>query len=363
MKKISYLELSAIFLAILITFNCGINLYILKKDVGIDSWISVIIAYIIGIIPLLITLYISNYQTNLNIFEKNKNLFGDIIGTFINILISLILFILAITILNNIVSFITTQFLYRTPILISSTLLVALAVYCSIKEINVISHTSIILMFLNIIMFIISNLSLIDNIKLDNLLPILTTTKSNLLLSSIKIAIINILPIINILIIPKDKITNPKKYNKAIIITYLIGFIITLITVIGTISTLGIYLTNAYEYSEYIVLKKIKLFGFLERIENIISMSWITEAYIYITIIIYTISKNIPKKNDKTFKYTNISIGLLLILTTKYLFPNITLFNNYIGKTFIVIISSLFTIYIIIFIKVYINNHKRKIIK
>ena len=356
MKKISYLELSSIFLTILITFNCGINLYILKNDVGVNSWISLIIAYIIGLIPLLLILYIANYQPQLNILEKNKHLFGDIIGNIINYLLSIILFIIAITILYNIVGFITTQFLYRTPIIISSTLLVLLAVYCSIKEINVISHISIILIFMNIIMFILSNLSLINNMKLDNLLPILKISSSSIFLSSIKIAIINILPIITILIIPKDKIINKEKYNKSLIITYILGAFISLITTLGTISTLGIYLTKSFEYSEYMVLKKIKLFGFLERIENIVSMSWITESYIYLTIIIYTLSKNIPKKNENTFKYVNIIIGILLILSTKYIFINITAFNNYVENLFIKITSILFIIYVIIIIKIFINN-------
>ena len=66
------------------------------------------------------------------------------------------------------------------------------------------------------------------------------------------------------------------------------------------------------------VLKKVKLFGFLERVENIISMQWITESYIYLTLIIYTISKNVPKKNEKTFTYTNIIIGILLIMSKLY---------------------------------------------
>ena len=156
MKKISYLELSSIFLTIIISFNTGINIYILKQSVGVNSWIAIIISYTIGIIPLLLTLYISNYHKELNLFEKNKHLFGDILGTIINLFLSIILLIIALTVLYNIISFITTQFLYRTPLIITSILLVSLSVYCSTKEINVISHISIILININLIMFIIS---------------------------------------------------------------------------------------------------------------------------------------------------------------------------------------------------------------
>ena len=360
MKKISYLELSAIFLAIIITFNSGINTYILKQDAGIDSWISIILSYIIGIIPLLLIIYISNYKKELNLFEKNKHLYGDIFGTIINIFISIILFIIALTILYNIVGFITTQFLYRTPMLITSTLLIVLVVYCGTKEINVIAHVSIILMTINIIMFFISNTSLIKDIKLDNLLPILKTDTNKLLISSLKIAIINILPIIIILIIPREKISNSKQFTKWLIITYMIGFIISLITIVTTISVLGIHLTNAFEYSEYMVLKKIKLFGFLERVENVISMQWITESFIYLTLIIYTISKNIPQKSDNTFKYVSSLIGLLLIITSKYTFNNITVFNTFINNQFIYLVSLLIIIYFIIIIKIIFDKYKER---
>lgn len=360
MKKISYLELSAIFLAIIISFNSGINSYILKQDAGINSWIAIILSYIIGIIPLLLTIYISNYKKELNLFEKNKHLYGDIFGTIINIFISTILFIIALTLLYNIVSFITTQFLYRTPMIITSTLLIILIIYCGTKEINVIAHVSIILMTINIIMFLTSNFSLIGDIKLDNLLPILKINHNKLLLSSIKIAIINILPIIIILIIPKDKITNEKKFTKWLIISYIIGTIISFITIVTTIGVLGIYLTKAFEYSEYMVLKKIKLFGFLERVENIISMQWITEAYIYLTLIIYTISKNIKQKNNNTFKYVSSIIGIFLIITSKYTFRNITIFNAFINNQFIKIVSLLLLVYLLIIIKILFNKYKER---
>lgn len=355
MKKISYLELSSILLCIIITLNSGITINILKNDIGINSWISLIISYIIGIIPLLLTIYISNYEDKLNIFEKNIILFGKIIGYIINIIISIILFIIGITILYNITNFITTQYIYHTPILLTSLFLILVSIYCSIKEINVICHISLLLVFLNIIIYLLTNISIINEIKLDNLLPIAKVNLNNLLLSSLKITIINTLPIILLLIIPKDKITNKKKYNKSLIITYIIGSIISLLTIINTISILGINLTKIFEYPEYIVLKKIKLLGFLERTENIISMHWITESYIYLTIIIYTISKSITN-NHKKFTYINIIIGILLVLTSNYLFKNIIIFNQFINNSFIYIISILLFIYTIIIIKIFINK-------
>ena len=367
MKKISYLELSSLVLTIIISFNLGVNLYFLKNNTSIDSWITIIISYLLGLIPLFLTLYISNYQKNLNLFEKNIKLFGKTIGKIINLIISLVLFIIAITLLYNVTNFITTQFLYHTPMLITSISLVALATYATTKKINVISHVSLILITINLIIFIFSTTSLIKEIHLDYLLPIIKTPFKNIFTTALKLTIINTIPLIIILIIPKNNITNPNKYHKSIITAYIVGMIISFIITTTTIATLNIYLTKTFEYSEYIVLKKIKLLGFLERVENIISIKWITETFIYLSLIIYTITKSIIYKkenekeelnyhkinnNNKIFIYTSIIIGIIIIITTNYLFPSITVFNNYLEKKFIYIVSILIPIYIIISLKI-----------
>ena len=88
MKKISYLELASIIIVQVVTMFSGINITILKESSGINSWLSIILTYILGIIPLILILYIANYKKDLNLFEKNNKLFGPIIGFIINIIIT-----------------------------------------------------------------------------------------------------------------------------------------------------------------------------------------------------------------------------------------------------------------------------------
>ena len=70
MKKISYLELASIIIIQTVTTFFGISVSILKEGSGINSWLSALISYIIGFIPLLIIIYISNYQPNLKLKTK-----------------------------------------------------------------------------------------------------------------------------------------------------------------------------------------------------------------------------------------------------------------------------------------------------
>ena len=364
MKKISYFEIASLLLVIIISFNSGINLYLLKQDIGVNSWLAIILGYIMGIIPLSMILYMANYKPELNILEKSKHIFGDMLGTIINVFISFILFIIAITLLYNIVSFIATQFLYRTPVMISAIIFILLVIYGSTKEINVITHVGFLLMIINVMLFLLADTSLISEVKLDNLLPFLKVDYVDIISGAFKIMIVNILPIGIVLIVPKDKITNGNKYGRALIISYIMGFLISLLIVISTIGSLGIYLTNLFEYSEYMALKEIRLFGFLERVENVISIQFITEVYIYITVIIYMIGKNIYRKNDKSFKMANVLIGIVLIISIKIGFKNITYFNNFIDRYFVKIVSLLIIWYLVMFIGIIIKKKREcKIIK
>lgn len=356
MKKISYLELASLIIIQVVTMFSGINITILKEGSGINSWLTAIILYLIGFIPLLIILYISNYRQDLNLHKKITNLFGNTIGTIINIIISLILIILGITILYNIINFILSQLLYRTPFLITCTLFMLLVIYNANKGINVISKSSLLLLMLNIGLFIINIIALYKQVDLTNFLPLLKENTENIIPTTLKLFSINILPLLIILMIPKNKITNPKKYNKTVIISYIIGSLISISLVIVTFGVLGINLIKAFEYPGYIVLRKIELLGFLERIENVISLQWIVGSFVYLSLIIYTISKSIPLKTIKHHKYLNILIGTLLITLTITIFKNNTIFDSYLKNIFPYIMSILIIVYILIFIKILLNK-------
>lgn len=361
MTKITYLELSALVIIELICLNSGININILKST-GPNSWLVVIISYIIGIIPLSLFLYISNYKKELTLKEKINFLFGKNIGTIINIFISIIFFIIGITILYSINSFTTSQFLYRTPIFISTTLLVILIIYNTNKGLNSISRMAELLIIIDIILFLTTIFSLTKDTNIDNFLPLFKKNTNNIIINSIKISTINILPLITLGCIPKEKLIQEEKYNKTIIISYIIGFFSLIINVIGTYGILGEYLTNLFEFPEYMLLKKVKLFGFLERIENVVSVKWIITSYIYLTLIIYNIGSNIKTPPSKIFKNINILLGIIFILSTNLIFKNNAAFNEYTINIFPYIVSLLSIVYILLTIKIFIFKNKNDII-
>lgn len=358
MRKISYLELAAIIIIQTVTPFFGICFSILKENTGVNLWISALISYILGFIPILFILYISKYEPELKLNEKIKKLYGKKLGFIINLIISIILVTVSITLLYNINNFILSQFLYRTPFLISSIMLILVIIYCANKGINIIFRVGSLLLLINLGLYLVNILSLVEHIDVENFLPILKDNTNSIIPTSLKISSITYLPLLTILIIPKNKLTRPDKYNKTIIISYIIGALITFGLIIVTFGVLGKDLINTFEYAEYIVLRKITLFGFLERIENIISLQWISGSFVYLTLLMYSIKENLLlfEKGSKIF---HLFIGSILIILTVLIFKNNVIFDTYIKYIFPYIISILILIYIFILIKIPLTKNHR----
>ena len=187
MKKISYLELASLIIIEIVTMYSGINITILKEGTGINSWLTIIITYIIGFIPLLIIIYIANYRKDLRLNEKINNLFGNKIGFIINFILILLLAVVGITLLYNINNFILSQFLYRTPFIISCSLLMIVIIYNVNKGINVITKTSFLLLLINLGLFSINILALLEHIDILNFFPLLKENTSHIFSTSLKI--------------------------------------------------------------------------------------------------------------------------------------------------------------------------------
>ena len=353
-NKINSLQFGSLILCPILSASLGIGLYNAIQIAKVDSYIGIFISSILGIIPLLLIIYISKFEEDKNIIEKINILYGKYIGTFINFIIVSILFVIGITILFGICNFIVTQFLANTPIMYVGIMFGIVCVYSVSKGIETISRTQFIFTFIITIIFITLAASLYPEFDKSNLKPFLEYGINSPLKVGILNLFTNIIPIFIILIIPKENICDKEKYTKFVIIFYIISILFILLISIFTIGVLGQYLASFYQYPEYILLKKVNLFGFIDRIENILSIGWILSTYATLTLIIYYIS-NFIKKNDKS-KLSPLIITSLIILTSLFIFKNNTTFNMYITNIYPYIISILFVIMIIICITIIIKK-------
>lgn len=358
MKKnnINSLQIGALVVSIITAVIMGLGILNASVIARVDAYIATIISTILGFIPIILMLYIANFKPNLNIKEKINNLFGKKIGFIINLIITIIIAIIAITTLFSVVNFIVSQFLSNTPIIYIAAFFGILTIYALTKGIETISRSSLILITISMVLFIFFTLCLTNEFEIDNLKPFLEFGIERPLIGGFTTMLMVSIPIFTILMIPKNNIIDKKNYNKAIIISYIIGAVTIIIISTLTIGILGQYLSDIYQYPEYIVLKKIKLFDFIDRIENIVCIHWIISTFITICMCSYYITNTI-KKNDKPKKLAILIVSLIVILSI-YVFKNNTAFNMYIVHIYPYILSVLLLLIIIISIAIKFKKNK-----
>lgn len=345
--KINNIEISSILFLLIFSCTLGLAPFISIRLSGIDSYISVLIGSILGIIPLCIILYLFNYQIDKPINEKIKIIFGKILGTIINILIIPFIFILGITYLFNISNFVISQYLTNTPLLVIIIVIALTSLFITNKGIKTITRTSLIYTIIILVVFVIAVLGLFKEIKLDNLKPLLEYGIRNPFIAGLVNTLSFTSPIYMILYIPKKDIENNNRTMKYFVFTYILSTMIIFSIAMVTSSILGKYLLETYQYPVYITLKRISLFNFIDRIENFLSFQWILSGIIVIAMSIYSISNNIKNNSNKLINYL---VTLLMIIMSYMLFKNNTSFNEYLYTLYPYLLIPLFIIYVIILI-------------
>lgn len=356
--KINSLQYATILAFLIYIPILGIGTHIIINISRNDAYISTIIMGILGIIILLLFNYIHSYNKDKPISNTITQLYGKILGNIINTIICIIFLIISITYLYNLSNFITSQFLNQTPtiiIVISITILIA---YNLSKGFQNMSRVSLILFTISITLFILTVIFLLPHTDINKLKPFFSNNITSITKSGILLTSINILPIFSLLCIPKNNIKDNNKLNKYLIIFYIIAILSCFVLITTTISSLGIYLSEMYQYPEYIALKEINLLGFIERSENILSIQWILGYVVAISMLIYYISSTIKIKNDKPNNIITIIILILAIYLTRKLFKNNTMFNYYITNIFPYITMILLLIFILITITIFIKKRK-----
>lgn len=318
MKKINNYNLVSLMIIILFTTTYGEGIYVIIKGCGVDAYFSVILSIIFAIPSLYIFNVLFNYEPDLNLFEKNKKLFKfSFIPNFIVIVFALLIGSIQ---MFNLTNFLVSQFLSETSPLIISLIFCFLMIYLLSKDLSCLARISSIFLGFNFILFFISIIGLFNQVKLNNLFPILENGLYSPFICSFKLYLINICPLFFLLLIPKNKVINFS--NKSVCFSYFIYILLSLFMIVLTIGTLGINLSKLYQYPEYIVLRRINFLDFLTRIENLLFTEWIFGLFTLMAFSAFTIKENFK------FRFSNcfVCFGILIL---SLCFSTLTIFNDF----------------------------------
>lgn len=285
--------------------------------------ITFLLGMIIGIIPLLLILYIGKFTKDKNIFELLKTEFG-VFGIILSFLILASILFLGIVSIWNCLNFTVSQFFSRTPYILVGTILYSVITIAACKGIEVISRCAFILFPIFLITAFFIWIGLIPHLELNNFLPIMNISTNRFINATLMFPTYSVFPIVLLLSVKKDDIDDPENYNKSVIWGYICGGISVFIFIFFILGCFGVELAQIYVYPEYSLFKKIDAFNFIQKVENIASITIFIAFFIYNSFGVYFI-KNflISLFNTKGKKRTHLIVFIFeiaLCLSTIYIF-------------------------------------------
>ncbi len=352
-NKISTTQFACLISFPIYSFYSGISSYNIVKISGVDSYLSILISYFLGILCSTIFFIIYHYKNNNNIYQKNILLFGKLLGTTINIIINICIFIIGSLLLYHISNFIISQLIDEMPIITFMIILGLIVIYTVSKGINNITRIAIIFFITSTILTLFSYFGILPHFQIKNITPFLEYGPKRVLSAGIELVLINIIPTFLLLIIKKNEIQPNKDLNKKLFFFYTISFLLILIENILTMGALSIYLVKLYQAPEYVVLQKISLFHFIDRIENFIYIKWILTSIVSLSLIVYHIRETFNKANKN---FTSSIIMITMIIFSYNFFKTNTFFYTICYYILPYICLILFIIYTIIALNILIKK-------
>lgn len=365
--KISLFQFMVILSLVCNSLFVGYGIIIVFDTSIRDTWIIPILGLVIGIIPILMFIYIMNYRPDKNIFDKNKYLFGNIIGTILNTIITLFILLTVTFVIWSLCSFTITMYLSKTPEFVIALMFISVAIYAIYKGIETIARTSEMLFYLVILVVIFSVIFLFPSLNLKEMKPFFENGYKPIVYTTLLYLSYFFAPIILMTVIPKDDIVENQKFSKYVFIGYSISSLIMILIFFVIPMIMTPMLARIYRFPAYYVLRKISIGGAINNLENFLSLHWIINQFALIVMGLYFIKeyfKNMFKvKQEKTNIIFISIIGLIIIfLIQNPILPSVIIFLNFMKQIFPLLFGGIFFIFIIscIMIRVKKNNNQYK---
>ena len=264
----------------------GFGISLLISSSSKDAYFGALLGLLLGIIITHFYAYIikNKPKTSLiSLYKKDK-----IVGFITRILMFLISYLILLYTLIIYIVFVISFLLISSPEYYVIIPYIILACYLAFKGLNNINKVASILLPLSLVFTVLGFLGLLNTFNITNFFPILTNTFKDFIFSACAFAGISAFP--NILSLHLSN--NIKNYHKY----YILSGVIIILTIIWINGVFGDSLMRIFRFPEYMMLKQIKLFKFIEKVENIFSTVWIFDLFITSSMAIYFLKESLPQK-------------------------------------------------------------------
>lgn len=288
----------------------GFGISILFSISSKDCYIGALLGLLIGFVIIYLYSKFLELKKKRNLKEILKQ--NKILGIFVYLLLIIASYILLIYSLVIYKVFVASFMLIKTPEILLLIPIVIFGTYGTFKGLTVINRVAESLIPIALGLAAFAFLGIVGLFDSSNFLPILTTTPTNFFKTAITFAGISTFP--NLLTI------HYQEKPKYMLTTYSLTCLLIIATIIYINGILGEEIVHIYRFPEYMVLKQLKLFQFIEKVENILSIAWIFNIFILLMTSIHSIKELLPNKKSKI-------ITVIILILTLYMIDKVFAFN------------------------------------
>ena len=309
-----------------------------------DSILAFIVGTILGIFFIFLINKIQKFKGDKTLGDVLKEMKG--FGIFLRIVLLLFFIVFLMEGLTFIQLFASSFFLIRTPIWFISLPLLLLLLRISKNGIITTFRVSACLLPISVVLTLLSLFALCGYADISNVSPLFVTEPLSFLKSVFYYTSLSVSPSILMLVTNKSNSTY----------SYLFGSFTLIAKMFLIIAVVGPLLASIYRFPEYIILKEIKLLDFIEKIENVVALSWIFDVFIYLSMSSVFIKELLPKKKK------GLVHGFLVFLI--YIISVMFVGKYYTNELIIYYILPIFTavVFIITIPILFIHTYKKRLI-
>ena len=300
---------------------------------GKDAWIAPVLSTFTGIFIVYISYKLAARFPRNSIIEYLPSVVGKVLGKIIGFLYLLFFIYLTGLVLRESVVFVVAAVLNRTPQVIITVMIMLVAVIAARLGIEVISRVNdwaflIMTLSVTIIILLVLKDGDINNITpiFDNgIVPILKgTITSTSFRGEIALFLLMLAPTIN----------KPKETGKRSIQAVIIVGIILMLTTLANVFVFDHTEVARFNFPTFELAKIISIANFLERLDPIVLVVWITGTVVKIAILHYASTLSFAQIfNLKNYRPLVLPLGVIITLLSIIDFESIIQLRNFIATT------------------------------
>ena len=297
-----------------------------------DTWISGIIGLLIGLFAVYIFSKFGNLYPQLTLIQAIQKILGKWLGTFVAALFLIYPLITVVAFIRELGDFITTEMMPETPTLAVQILFICIIIFAVRLGLEVIARTGEIFLPCIILLFLLLVIFLIPQVEFNNLFPILENGIKPVIHGSFSFIAFPFLELVVFLMI-YPYINQSQHIKKGFLQGALLGGIVLIILIVISILVLGPDETSRNIYPSYSLARRVTIAHFLERVEAIVALLWMLTIFMKCTFYFYVFNLGLAQlANLKGYRVLALPTGLLIIVLSPIISPNITYYNKVLSE-------------------------------